>query len=432
MVVLMADLLTPFFIWKGIVPPPIRWISSIGVAILAGIAFARMMALDRIPRAVLVIGALSAIGITVALLEGQGLLATAWGWWRMFEFVLVGLFAYLSPHWPRQFPRRLLAFCVGVLGMEVLFQIGQFLTGEPIGDNLAGTFGWHGVGSLAIFIMFVLCLGLGQWLSEGRWKILLIAITLGLISSVLGEIKIFTAAALALSMLAALFFVLRSGQLWKLIPFVVLAGIVVWVFAAGYNAFVSGSSRPLQQYYLDAESRNAYLNLVRQSVTAPDRFSIGRNFALKYGWDTILSSPTSTLFGFGLGARGESRSLGIVGVALEQGSLGLSRGTSLLVMMQEMGLFGMIVIGGFILWVAVVLLRDIRRYPQSDGVQLRYALLLFSLLWPIWLWYLTVWTFRVPMLLYWVTLGYVLNDARHRHMGLAEAALSDLEWRGAG
>ena len=84
------------------------------------------------------------------------------------------------------------------------------------------------------------------------------------------------------------------------------------------------------------------------------------------------------------------------------------------------------------LWVAVVLLRDISRYPQSDGAQLRYALLLFSLLWPIWLWYRAVWAFPVPMLLYWVTLGYVLNDARKRHMRPAEAALSDLEWRGAG
>ncbi|MCH7745999.1 MAG: 50S ribosomal protein L11 methyltransferase [Chloroflexi bacterium] len=275
MVVLMADLLTPFFIWKGILPPPIRWISSIGVAILASIAFARMMALDRIPRAVLVIGALSAIGITVALLEGQGILATAWGWWRMFEFVLVGLFAYLSPHWPPRFPHRLLAFCVGVLGMEVLFQIGQYLTGQPIGDHLAGTFGRHGVGPLAIFIMFVLCLGLGQWLSEGRWKILLIAITLGLISSVLGEIKIFTAAALALSMLAALFFVLRRGQLRKLIPFALLAGIVLWIFAAGYNTFASRSNRPLlQQVYLDSTRRNSYLNLVRQSATEPDSFDI--------------------------------------------------------------------------------------------------------------------------------------------------------------
>ncbi len=65
---------------------------------------------------------------------------------------------------------------------------------------------------------------------------------------------------------------------------------------------------------------------------------------------------------------------------------------------------------GFILWVAFVLMRGIKRYPNSKASPLAYALLLFSLLWPLWLWYKSVWAFRVPMLLYWIALGYLLRE----------------------
>jgi hypothetical protein len=40
---------------------------------------------------------------------------------------------------------------------------------------------------------------------------------------------------------------------------------------------------------------------------------------------------------------------------------------------------------------------------------LRYGLLLFSLFWPVWLWYASVWVMRAPMLLYWMLLGYIFN-----------------------
>lgn len=43
---------------------------------------------------------------------------------------------------------------------------------------------------------------------------------------------------------------------------------------------------------------------------------------------------------------------------------------------------------------------------------MRYGLILFSLLWPLWLWYGLTWNFRLPMEFYWVILGYVMYEAR--------------------
>ena len=425
---LATDLLVPFLIWKGILPAPTRWVSHIAVVTLMGLAYARMMVFDQIPGAAWIIAGILAIGVTVALFGGQGITATAWGCLMMFQYPLVGLYAYLQPHWPDRLPQRLCTFCTAILGMEVIVQIGQYLTSQTPGDNLAGTFGWHGTGLLVMFILFVLCLALGQWLASGQWKTLIWVLALGSVSSVLGEMKIFPVAALALTMLAAGFFVLKGGHLSKLVPYVVLLGVTVWIFITGYNMFVPIAKRmPIDQFLLDADALNEYLGSISGSaINQNTTYDISRNFAVKYGWSTITRDTTTFLFGFGLGARGESKTLGTTGIALEQASLKMSRRSSLLVLMQEMGLLGLIGMGGFVLWVAVVLFRDIRRYPQSQAVELRYALLLFSLLWPVWLWYQTVWDFRVLMLLYWGALGYVLGEPRRHHLGAQRSRLDSL------
>jgi len=73
---------------------------------------------------------------------------------------------------------------------------------------------------------------------------------------------------------------------------------------------------------------------------------------------------------------------------------------------------GMIVFTGFLLWALRALINDIRSFPESPASFIRYALFLFSALWPLWLWYAVTWTMRVPMLLYWLLLGYVFAEAR--------------------
>ena len=143
---------------------------------------------------------------------------------------------------------------------------------------------------------------------------------------------------------------------------------------------------------------------------------IGRLDAVKIGWNSITKDPVTFLFGYGLGTRSESQSLGTAGVALVSGGMGLSVGTSLLVMMQEMGSIGLTLLVIFWLWLLLALWRDIQRYSDLQATGLRYGLLLFSLCWPIWLWYATSWTSRVPMLLYWISLGYVFAENSLGHM----------------
>ena len=77
-----------------------------------------------------------------------------------------------------------------------------------------------------------------------------------------------------------------------------------------------------------------------------------------------------------------------------------------------MGVLGLIGIAVFILWVTIKLFGDIKRDPQSSAAALRYGLIIFTLLWPIWLWYSTFLNHEVAMLLYWISLGYVLGESK--------------------
>jgi hypothetical protein len=75
------------------------------------------------------------------------------------------------------------------------------------------------------------------------------------------------------------------------------------------------------------------------------------------------------------------------------------------------------------------LFRDIVRYPRSPATALRYALLLFSVLWPFWLWYKNPLGSRVPMMLYWFSLGYVFGESSYdrQNAEALEARSSDAD-----
>ncbi len=414
-VAFVIDVLTPFFVWRGILPDSVSWVSQAAVGVAVAIVYTRMMVLHRIPGAVGPILVVSVIGATVALLGGQGLLPTLWGWWSLFKFPLVGLYAYLRPQWSEQFPQYLLKVCLAIMGFEVLFQAGQYLSGQPIGDNLAGTFGWHGVGPLLFVAIFVVCLALGQWLAEGQWKPLVVALGLGAASSVLAENKMFAIAVVLLALLAVGLAVVRGRQASRVLPFALLAGVGVLLFGVGYNQLVPRAARkPLEQILLDEDTRSYYLSGVRRSsLTETQTYHLGRNSALEYAVSQVSGDSVTLWFGYGLGGRRASQSLGTVGALLREDKF--NRGSDLVVMVQEMGLFGVIAVLGFVLWVSVVLYRDIRQGPRSPAAGLRYALLLFSLLWPLWLWYKRPMSARAAMWLYWIALGYVLGESGRDH-----------------
>lgn len=183
---LATDLLTPLLIWKGVLPASTRWLSHAAIASMMALVFLRMMTMNRIPRAVWIIASASAVGLVVALLQGQGFVASAWGWWILFQFPIVGLFAYLQPKWPDRFPEKFRAACLWILALQVVVQLGQYAAGQRPGDDLAGLFGWHGTSYLVLFALFVVSLGLGQWVASGRWRFAVAALVLGGASSALG------------------------------------------------------------------------------------------------------------------------------------------------------------------------------------------------------------------------------------------------------
>ena len=412
----LLDLFTSYLTWKGYLPEVVTSISQLLVAAAVAFAYTRMMMLNRIPAGVWALLGVSAIGFTVALFRGQGLVATLWGWWNLFKYPMLGIYAYLRLRWPDDFAQTLTRVCFGIVAFETVFQIFQYVTGEPIGDNLAGTFGWHGVSHILFLTCLALSLALGLWVAEGRWRPLLAILVLGAVANVLAENKIFPVAALAMSAIAIAMYVLRRGQLSRLLLFGVLVVAGLWLYSAGYNSFVPGADRePLERLFVEEDARENYLNKVKRSETAEQQtYNLGRNVAVEYALSTLSGDAVLMGFGFGLGARSQSDTLGVSGAALEQDSF--DRGSQLVAILQEMGLFGLVMVAGFTMWVSVRLWLDARRNPESPATSLRYGLLFFSLCWPVWLWYKNPLGADVAMMLYWVGLGYVLSEPHLEHL----------------
>lgn len=409
LVAFASFLLTPILIWKAGVPAAVRWVGDAAVALMLVLVFVRMLSGNRIPFITLPVIALSIIGFVVALFEGQSLLATAWGWWLMFKYPLVGLFVYLAPDWPDNFAGWLPKVCVWILGIEVTIQAIQYLGGEQTIDHIAGTFGRFGTGPLVLFVILTLCMGFGLWMARGQWRLLLAGLVLGSISSVLGEMKLFPIALLLLSGLGLLLVTLRGGKIYRAIVYVVVFAGVIFAFAYLYNSIVTPrTGTRIEQYLFETDRTDRYLSF---SLAEGGQFQFGRNFALTYGWETIQRDVPTFLFGMGLGTRRVSTTFGLVGEGLQRSYYGTFVGTSLLILMQEVGIVGLLSLAIFSIWIVVVLLRSIRREPDSDLSALRYAVILFTVCWPLWLWYNVAWTLAVPMLLYWTMVGYVLRPA---------------------
>lgn len=225
--------------------------------------------------------------------------------------------------------------------------------------------------------------------------------------------KLFPVAITAIGLLAIVLYAIKYRAPGKVLVFLVLIVATLIIFIYFYNIVIpEADTVPIQTYITNPTALFNYLNDSRRhSSDGRALTDIGRWHAVQIGWQSLQKDPLTLLFGYGLGTRSESRTLGTAGVALTSGGLGLSVGTSLLVMMQEMGLIGMLALGGLFLWIVLTLATGIRKNQLSSANELRYALLLFSLMWVVWLFYATSWTMRVPMLLYWLSLGYVLSES---------------------
>lgn len=399
----------PFLIWKTPVPGAARWLGDLTIAFLLIWTLSQMLVEDRIPSIMLFVLGLMSIGIAIAAFEGQSSIATAWGCWMMFKYPMVGLFVYMQKEWPVQLAGWFYRLSIVVLSFQVLVQIGQYLTGEPTGDNLAGTFGPHGVSPLSNFIFVITGFAFGNWLVDGNWKRLGYVLLLGSIASTLGAMRIYYVCMPALGVAAILIHLIKGGRLYNLIMYLCIFGAVVPMFVFAYNTLVAAPRDQKRLEDLLGENLNLdYLNTARYDVE-DGKYELGRNFSVTYGWQLLQRDNVTLLFGYGVGARTSSVSLGILGAGLAESDYGTSSGTSLLVLMQELGVLGLLFLAAVLAWIVVILWRC--TYPADDpNIRiLAYGLILFTLGWPVWLWHSGAWRFSVSVIMYWGFIGYVVH-----------------------
>lgn len=408
---LAVDFLGPYLIRQRILPSSVRFIADMAIMGMFLLLLLRTVTFDKIPVSLLLILGITLIWGAVAFFEGQPPVATLWGWWRLFKFPIVAVLTYLQPFWPANFAEQLRRLCLHALQINLVLQLIQYAQGEAPGDHLSGFFGRHGVAPLLLFIFFCLSLAFGRWLAMNRWDMLMWVMATGLIASSLGEMKLFPFALVAVGLVAFVLQMIRGGQLQKLIMYACLVSLFTMAFGAVYNQVVAeaNGSKRLEEY-LDPDTLDEYLN--RSYTRGGGKFYIGRGFALQLGWQNIQRDATTFLFGMGMGARGESQTLGVAGSGLLSSDYGLTSGTSLLVLMQELGVVGLAVFGLIGLWIVGILWQDISRDLESPENSLRYAVIIMTIMWPLWLWYSQTWTFSVFMTLYWGSVGYLLGVAR--------------------
>jgi hypothetical protein len=376
------------------------------------IVIMRMLLMDRIPPVFLIVLAVTLIGFTVALFEGQSFAAALYGWRRMFQYPLVGLYVYVMPHWPPKAATWILRISLIALVFNTAVQLLLFALGEKPSDSLAGMFGvTMGAGQLIMFVLIVVSFGLGKWLAQGDWHYLVSSLGLGAFASSLGSMKLFPAAVLSLAAIAIAVHLIRARYFGRLIKMIVVLVLGVISFVFFFNWVAGGVAEREIQEYLDPTLLNNYLGVYDSSVIGV--YKTGRNSEAVYVWDKNLQDPLTFLFGKGIGARAESSTLGISGTYFESSFYPTGPGKSLPVLLQETGLIGMLTWAALCVALIMALFKKARSNSDTDMAAIQYGLITFTALWPLWLWYQPIWIQAIPMLLYWTSIGFALNPGNN-------------------
>jgi len=406
---MVAEIFTPFLQWPIGLPKLVMvGVEGIG-ALIIFLAFGFMLTKDRIPKGVLVVLGITFVWGIVGLFEGQSFAAFLWGWWRLFKYPLIGLFAYLVIGNPKGFAEWFIKFCMALLIFQVVVQFIMYAMGYPTGDDLAGTFGWRGVMQFTMMVFFVVCMGIGHWLGTNKLTFLSLSLLVGLVGTIMSGTKFYLFGVVLLLAAAFIINTIRGGQLRKHLMFILLFVVVATIFVPIYNRFNAdlGGDRPLEAY-LDPETAIRYL-LYTQA--ADGRYYVGRGYAPIYAWQQLQRDETATLFGFGLGSRTRSSVLGVDGSGLAGDAFGGVSGSTLGTWMQEYGMVGIAVFLILIIWLTMQLFRYLRKRPGPMEASMTYGLILFTSFWPLWIWYHNVWNAGVMLTLYWVALGYILRQS---------------------
>lgn len=418
---LAAEILLPIVYWKAGLPSTLDFAKEPLTALIIAFTLAYMIRHDHIPAMVLIILGLTLVWATLALAYGQTIGATAWGWWRIFKYPLLTLFAYLIPDWPKDFSRWFIKFLVIMLAFQVVVQLGQFATGERIGDSLAGTFGRQGVGNYSMLLFFTVCIGMGYWSSTGNLKILLAIIGLGLVGSTLNETKFYLVAVPIMGVGALVLHLLLGQRFRQLFIFTFLITLAVVGFFAGYNRVVVPltGARPLSDFsnsdflewyiFQDETDRG-----IERQIRDYGRYGFRRGSGVIYAWERISTDPMDMLFGFGLGSREDSSTLGVIGHDLAEDLYGIAGMKDLPKFMLQFGILGLAVFFLIAIWIIIKLFRHMKRTPDKHLVAVEFGMILFTAFWPLWLFYHGVWLHGGVMSIYWLTLGYVFQQIYQR------------------
>lgn len=409
-----AEMFLPILVYLTPVPAAAENLVDVFAAAIVFLAVLYMLAHDRIPGVVIFVTGFTLIWSLVAFFEGQSIAATAWGWWKFFMYPLVGLFAYLTVRWPRGFADWVLKVFIGIMLLQLAVQVVQEVLGLGGVDDRAGTFGPKGVGPQNMFIWLVICFALGTWIATRRWKPLLLALVIGFASSLINGTKFFLPALAILGVVTLALQLISGGKLRQLFIFGFVAVALVAILFPTYNYFVAdvGGGNRLETYF-EPDRLEAYL-FIDGDGARDGKYNLGRMLSVTYGLQIISRDPTTQLFGMGLGARSASDALGIMGIGLENDLYTRSQGTGLLTFIQEYGFVGMAIIWFFFLWLIWRLYRDTKAHNDQGIRSIEFGLIIFTILWPLWIWYHTPWAFGVMMILYWTMVGYVFSDMHRR------------------
>jgi hypothetical protein len=188
---------------------------------------------------------------------------------------------------------------------------------------------------------------------------------------------------------------------------IVILGLAVISFVLVFNFAADTISASEIDVFLDPTVLGNYLGGYDSSVIGV--YKTGRNFEAMYAWDKNLQDPLTFLFGRGIGSRAESSVLGISGEYSETSLDSTSLRKSLAVLLLETGFIGMLTLAFLCLGLIMTLYKIARPLGNTDMAAIQYGLLVFSALWPLWLWYQPIWSQPIPMLLYWTSLGFALS-----------------------
>jgi len=245
---------------------------------------------------------------------------------------------------------------------------------------------------------------------------------LGMIACLLDVTKFYFPAMAVLAIVVLIISVVRGGKFRQLFTYIVLFSLTGAIAISLFNTYIA-SSRGLKTFdeYLSLDFVESYL-FNDGDGDEDGQYNLGNGLSIVYGWQTLNRDHTTLLFGYGLGSRTASTALGLAGSSLEQDLYGGASGTGLLIFMQEFGLLGIGLFLSFNLWIMLTLFRDAKTRSDRYLAAIQYGLVIFTLFWPLWLWYTKPWNAGVMMILYWCSLGFVFRQMRLRGNETVSAA----------